>query len=162
DVNEVIKWWRKAAEQNYADAQAALGELLFTPFTNSTNHMNFKEAVKWLTKAAEQGQLAAMNNLGLLYEQSLGMDRADLLQAAKWYRAAAEKGDAKAQANLGLLYLDGRGVPYDLSRAYMWLKLCAAQGNEVGTKYLGEYHLGQKLSPNELAEGERLFEEFRA
>jgi TPR repeat protein len=162
DTDEAIRWWRKAADQNSADAEAALGEFYFLPSNDRANHLNYQEAAKWLRKAADQGQVAAMNNLGLLYEQGLGLARPDPQGAAKWYRAAAEKGDAKGQANLGLLYLDGRGVPYDLSRGYMWLKLSAAQGYVVGTKYLEEYDLAHKLSPKELAEGERLFAEFRA
>ncbi len=161
NVNEAIKWWRRAGEQNQVEAQAALGQIYFTPQEGTTNCLNFQEAFHWLRKAAEQGHAGAMNNLGLMYEQSFGLPKADIQEAAKWYRAAAEKGDARAQANLGLLYLDGRGVRYDLAQAYLWLKLSANQGNAVGTKYVDELELPKKMSESELAEGERLLNEFR-
>jgi hypothetical protein len=51
-------------------------------------------------------------------------------EAAKWFRRAAEQGHMQAQARLASWYWSGRGVPKDLSKAYLWARLAWAQGDE--------------------------------
>ena len=51
-------------------------------------------------QAAEQGNAKAQYNLGVRYDNGLGV-RQDYTQAVQWYRKAAEQGDAEAQFNLG-------------------------------------------------------------
>ena len=101
-----------------------------------------------------------MNDLGLLYEEGVGV-KADLTEALRWYRAAAERGDVKAQSTLGSFYLDGRGVPSDLVQAYVWFKLSAANGSGVGRKYLIDYKQKELLNPAQLAEADKLFKEYQ-
>ena len=48
----------------------------------------------------------AQNNLGLMYENGLGVPK-DYDEAVKWYRLAAAQGDALAQNNLGWMYDNG-------------------------------------------------------
>lgn len=50
--------------------------------------------------------------------------------AAGWFQRAAGRGDAIAQLNLGELYETGRGLPRDLSEAWIWYSLAARLGNE--------------------------------
>jgi len=45
--------------------------------------------------------------------------------------AAAMQGDARAQYGLGQMYRDGRGVPLDYVRAFMWFDLARSEGNLV-------------------------------
>jgi TPR repeat protein len=97
-----------------------------------TNYLNYDEALRWLRRAAAHGSVAAMNNLGVAYDNGMGV-KIDFKEAADWYRQAAERGDALGEANLGQLYFDGRGVAYDPVQAYKWFKLSAAQGNVMGT-----------------------------
>lgn len=52
DSAEAVKWWRKAAEQNYAQAQYKLG--LFCQ-TGLGTAMNLVEAYKWFSLASDQG-----------------------------------------------------------------------------------------------------------
>ena len=131
DPDQALKWWRMAANQDNAQAQNALGQACFEKGqAGSTNREDYMEAATWLRKASEQGYTASMNNLGLLYDQGLGVTR-DWKEAAKWYHEAAEHGDTMAEGNLGALYLDGRGVTNDLVQAYVWFKLNAFQGGVV-------------------------------
>ena len=53
------------------------------------------------------------------------------IEAAKWFRRAADQGHIGGQVYLGLSYATGLGVPKDNSRAYMWLSLAAARGDEM-------------------------------
>ena len=48
----------------------------------------------------------------------------------QWFLRAAEQGHVDAQAHLGAYYWAGRGVPEDLSKAYMWSAIALAGGDE--------------------------------
>ena len=157
DLNEAVKWWQTAADQNLAEAQNALGQFYFQQ--GSTNPVEYAEALRWLHKAADQGDVQAMNNLGVMYEFGLGVKRS-WTDAAKWYSRAAEQGLAPAQANLGVLYLDGRGVTKDLIKAYVMFRLSAEKGNGVGRKYLTDFDENQLLTTNQQAEAERIIADF--
>ena len=160
DMDEAVRWWLKAAGQDQVDAEARLGELYLiqTP-QYRTNYLNYPEALKWLRKAAAQGSAGAMNNLGVAYENGIGV-KLDFKEAARWYRAAAELGDDLGQANLGQLYFDGRGVKLDLVQAYKWFKLSAGKGNSLGTVGLANFQSHPLLTPNQLAEAEQLVLDF--
>ena len=80
---------------------------------------------------------------------------------SKWYRAAADQGDDQAQANLAQLYFDGRGVPLDLVQAYKWFRLSDAQGNFRAAKGLEDYRKHDLLTPEQLANAEKLYRDFR-
>lgn len=49
----------------------------------------------------------------------------------------AEQGDALAQFDLGCCYLDGKGVPQDHARAYLWTLLAAMQGHPTAQNNIG-------------------------
>jgi TPR repeat protein len=62
DEVEAVKWYRKAAEQNDAEAQYNLGLC----YANGQGVAKDEaEAVKWYRKAAEQNDADAQYNLGL-------------------------------------------------------------------------------------------------
>ena len=60
-----MKWYRKAAEQNYAEAQNNLGVCYANGQGVAKDEV---EAVKWFRKAAEQNYAEAQNNLGVCYD----------------------------------------------------------------------------------------------
>ncbi|MBK9013837.1 MAG: sel1 repeat family protein [Saprospiraceae bacterium] len=51
--------------------------------------INYEKAVEWYTMSAKQGYLEAQNNLGLMYQQGLGVKQ-DYNIAFKWFIKAAE------------------------------------------------------------------------
>ncbi|MDP7628350.1 MAG: SEL1-like repeat protein [SAR202 cluster bacterium] len=65
---------------------------------------------------------------------------------------AAEQGYAFAQYNLGLMYANGRGVPQNNVRAYVWWSVAAAQGHEDarGNRDI----VSDELTPEQLARGQ--------
>ena len=153
---EAVKWYRKSAEQGYADAQYNLAELLLWEGGDG------EEAFKWYQKAAKQGHAGAQDSLGLCYEEGpgaqnslsflydelefereieidmyLGMvDEKDSAKAAEWYRKAAEQGLGLAQYHLGRCYEGGHGVTKDLTKAAEWYQKAADQGHEGAKKAL--------------------------
>jgi TPR repeat protein len=108
-----------------------------------------------LAETADDG--LAQYFLGNMYAKGQGVDQS-AEQAAKWYRSAAEKGIAPAQYRLGVAYRDGQGVPQDLENAYAWLKVADKLGSKLAPTALTS--LDGKLTPEELAEAEKLAAEY--
>lgn len=150
DDKEALKWLRKAAARGHSPAQHALG-LMHAEGRGVTQ--DFAAAAQWYRKAADQGFAPAQNALGLMYEAGVGVDK-DLGQAAGWYRKAAEQNDEHGLNNLGTLYAQGEGVELNHVLAFMLFNLAAAQGNETAIDNWRA--VGARLSPEQLAEGERL------
>ena len=99
DRKEAAKWWRKAAQQGYADAQYNLGVMYYK---GEGVIQDFKEAVKWNRKAAEQGYADAQNNLGLMYSKGEGVIQ-DYIQAHAWYDVSSANGSKLGAKNRDLL-----------------------------------------------------------
>ena len=133
NYTEAVKWYRKAAEQGFADAQNSLG---FCYENGEGVTKDILEAVKWYRKAAEQGFAKAQCNLGYCYEKGKGVTQ-DYYEAVKWYRKAAEQGLARAQHNLGYCYDIGNGVTQDYYEAVKWYRKAAEQGHATAQNNLG-------------------------
>jgi len=104
---------------------------------------DYATALKEWRPLADQGDAVAQNNLGVMYDQGLGVPQ-DAVEAVRWYRLAAEQGDAGAQNNLGVMYKKGLGVPQNYGAAVRWYRLSADQGDAAGQAKLGaSYMAGQ-------------------
>jgi TPR repeat protein len=58
------------------------------------------------------------------------------------------------------MYAEGRGVPQDRVRAYMWLSLSAEQGHQ---KAVGSRNLVTKgMTPAQIADAEKLARDWKA
>jgi predicted aspartyl protease len=108
NVNAALKYYRSAAEKNYAAAQNSLGDMYLEGFELSPEPgvqfavLDAAQAAAWYRKAAEQGLAIAQNNLGIAYRDGRGVARDDQ-QAATWFRKAADQGFADAAKNLTAL-----------------------------------------------------------
>ena len=96
----------------------------------------FSDALIVFTGAAENGNIAARNNLGMLYETGAGVKRSDK-KAARLYGVAADAGVPIAQYNLAMLTVtkhvigevtDPAERDADMATAYMWLTFASEQG----------------------------------
>ncbi len=157
DMDRAIFWFRKAADQGEALAQFNLGNLYRLELRK------YAEAAKWYRMAAEQGWSPAQVNLGHMYVYGQGV-RKSYRNAVKWLRKAAENGNAKGQYNLGILYEDGLGVRRDLVQTYKWYRLAAGNSQRLDEKYtilqaLDE--VSRKMTPTQIAEAQRLAQEWR-
>jgi hypothetical protein len=86
-----------------------------------------------IRQSAEKGDPAAQNALGLRYfqgDEKSGV-KLDEKEAVRWFTTAAEHGNVAAQSKLGFLYWSGRGIPKDLTKAYMWTLIACGQGEKV-------------------------------
>jgi TPR repeat protein len=86
---EASKWYAKAANQGYSEAQSVLGEMYAT---GNMDMRNYRLAIKWLTKAATQGLPSAQRSLGKMYGAGLGVVQ-DEVEALKWlYLSSSQDG----------------------------------------------------------------------
>lgn len=145
------------AVRGNADAQNDLANLYFLGRNVPQNSTTARE---WFEKSAAQGNANAQNNLGFLYEKVQG----DYVKAKEWYEKAAAQKHAAAQSNIGWLYANGRGIPQDYVRAYMWWKLAAAHsaGKEEASEESVLEKLTRRMTPRQIAEGQRLLQQCQA
>lgn len=133
DINEALRWYRKALALGSDNAQVAIDNCLAE--LNSSNNSGGKSvddmSIAELQTAAEQGNAAAQYRLGIIYGGN-----GNLEEAVKWFRKAAELGNADAQFNLGLCYAAGRGVSQSYVEALKWYRKAAAQGHKVAIETL--------------------------
>ena len=147
DLEQATNWLRKAAMQDYLDAQLALGALLCQPNVGTIGKQ--VEGVQWLKKASSQNQplssfsltqkrsmMMAQYLLGTCYEDGIGV-RSNPQEAAKLYRQAADQGLAEAQTSLGKCYLQGIGVAKDSPEAAKWFQKAAENGETEAQFCLG-------------------------
>jgi TonB family protein len=146
DYPNAISWYRKAADQGNAEAQAELGWL----YKNGRGvKQDYAEAMAWYRKAATQANPNAEGSIGWFYQQGLGVTQ-DYAEAMSWYQKAAEHGNFAVQTNVGLLYQNGLGVKQNYSEALVWYQKAASKGdalarNNIGTLY--ESGLGVDRDP---------------
>jgi TPR repeat protein len=132
DYEAALAEWRPLAAQGDAESQYRIARMYF----HGEGAKDDAAAANWYRKAADQEHDKAQNNLGLLYEEGLGVEQ-DFAAAEAWYRRAAEQGLATAQANLGRLYDLGRGVDPNQTEAAKWYRRAAEQENAKSQYRLG-------------------------
>ena len=117
---------REQAEKEDAEAQFQLGLRLLTG--QAEDKSSHTQGAAWIQKAAKQGHVKAMQVLGSLYEEGMGVAQDDKL-SFEWHEKAAEKGLPEAQMSLALIYDQGKGVAKDESIAAEWAMKAADQGH---------------------------------
>lgn len=136
NYTQAIFWYRKAAEQDFAKAQTALGMCYLEGMGVKQDD---GQAVYWFQKAAEQGDDEAQYNLGTCLYSGSGVGQ-DYKQAVEWFQKAAEKGHILAQTLLGNCYLSAQGVEQDLEQAAFWTQKAADQGNAAAQVTMGQLY----------------------
>ena len=135
---------KEAPQQPMPTAQMAMQNA-----KDAYQRKDYKQAAEWFRIAAKQGDVKGQYNLGLFYNEGMGVPQ-DYNQAAEWFHKAAEQGLAQAQNNLGFLYQQGQGVPKDPEQAVFWFRKAAEQGYAQAQKNLGLAYrdgLGVKKDP---------------
>jgi TPR repeat protein len=97
NLTEAAKWYRRAADQGHAKAQAMLGVLFNAGQGVPQSHV---EAIKWWRRAAKQGDADARFNLGMAYWKGDGVTQ-DFDKANALFRSMAPAGSSYARSVLG-------------------------------------------------------------
>lgn len=105
DPAEALIWFKRAAEQGFADAQFNLALI----YANGDGlPADPREAARWCRLAAEQGFPAAQDRLGVMYVRGEGVPL-DETEALAWFQLAAQGGDPEGKAHLS--YTQPRAKP---------------------------------------------------
>ena len=149
NLEEGVKWIRKAAERGDATAQIDLSRCYAM---GKGVPKDGAKAIKWLRKAAEQGDDYAMYALGASYYYGSDDLPKDKVKAVKWFRKAAENGSYRsvnAMHALSMCLYHGEGVPENKAEAEKWLNKAKEAGwNKSGASVLNppEYQCEEWLS----------------
>ena len=141
DINNAIKWYKKAIGQDDKTSMEILGKIYYYGRGGIT--INYKEAVKWYTMAAEKGDDDGMWRLALCYQKGKGVEQ-NPQKAFEWFKQSADKNNSYALCDLGVCYHYGYGVEKNYKRA-VELYEKAALDNQKGSLWrLGHcYEYGQ-------------------
>jgi len=132
DYAEAMRWFLKAADQGYAEAQTNLGMM----YDHAKGvPQDYPEAMRWYGKAANQGYAAGQYDLGVMYISGQGVPQ-DYAEGMRWFRKAADQGYAAAQNNLGWGYEHAQGVSRDYAEAIRWYRKAADQGTSIAQENL--------------------------
>jgi hypothetical protein len=151
DRVQATEWYRKAAEQGYAEAQFALGWMYYKRDVMGIDHDPESTSLSfyWRKRAADQGHEGAALLLARMLAEGVGTNE-DEGEAAKWYRKAAELGNPLAQFELGAIYEYGIGVPQDYKQAVYWLRKAAEQDYKPAQLQLAETLVEGRIVPQDL------------
>lgn len=139
----------KRAMTDDVRAQHDLAALYSTGKSDVT--LDYTKAAFWFREAARGGLANARYNLGVLYQQGLGVEK-DMDMALAWYRTAALLDHPEARYNLGIAAAEGIGMAYNPAMAAGYFE-AAARGGVIDAAY----NLGNILE-NGLIDQPRIYE----
>jgi TPR repeat protein len=140
--SEAITWFKKAAEQNYHQAQAQLRKIyekIYGVGIAALTRGQSQSAFETFNYLAEQDYAPAQYRLGDMYAKGVeGIISKDEAEAFKWFQKAAEHGHPAAEYQIGLRYEQGQGVEQSYQEAFRWYQLAADQGNTIAKAKLDQ------------------------
>lgn len=122
--------------------------LFFVTWTVALLSATAQSAYSQYIEAAKRGDAMAQNEIGLCYDNGLGVQQ-DQQQAFQWYSKSAAQNFALAQYNLGCCFYYGRGVNLDYAQAIAWFRKAADQNLSNAQYNLGCCFMnGQGITQN--------------
>ena len=118
------EWFRRAAEQGYANAQYNLGVLYAEGKGVEASKVT---AGEWFAKAAVQGHRDAALDYGIMVFRGDGVKK-DEKVGAEWLMVSARRGNPVAQNRVARLYATGRVFEVDPAEATKWHILAKTAG----------------------------------
>lgn len=124
DLKTAMMWYRNAAEQGFAPAQARFACALED---GEGIEKDVTKAVHWNRAAAAQGIASAQFNLARAYIMGRGV-APDLNQGMFWIREAAIREFPLAEINMGIAHREGFFLPKDEAAGMFWHQRAAEHG----------------------------------
>ncbi len=132
---DALYWYMKAANQNHAPSQYALG-YLYQKEARATPDL-IKQARYWYEKAMKNNFKEAYTNMAYLHYSGYGkIIPKDTNKALALFGKAAALGDSNAQLNLGIIYGWSDDVLKNKLKSYSYLKQALENGNGEAGSYL--------------------------
>ena len=162
EIEQSYYWFKKAAEQGNAKAQAILGAInccahswnfrakknFFLIGKKPLIRENWEKAITWYKKAAAQGNLEARFWLNNLHLAGLKIER-DIGEEVIFATAQDLKGDMDAKLELALTTLvsSHKFSRKEMQVAVGFIEDLAEQGHSRSQQWLGILHITQGFSP---------------
>lgn len=125
------RWLRAAAESGLAPAMTDLGVEI--------EEENPSEAVVWYLRAADKGFGRAYYNLGLVYDEGIGVT-VNKAKALEYFTKAYDEHFVASATQIGFLYLDDEDVESDKAKAFYFFKIGAENGDEDAMNQLAQLY----------------------
>jgi uncharacterized protein len=129
---------KKTAEEQRQQADEILvrAENIIINLGDQMDVKTQQEAFALLAAGATHGETTAIYDLGVFYQNGIGVPQ-DYAKAREWYEKAAANDYAAAMSNLGALYEHGQGVPQDYAKAREWYEKAVAKDYALAMSNLG-------------------------
>lgn len=150
DKEAWIRLLTSAAEQGDKKSQTTLGECYLR---GQRVIGDISKALYWLRKAADQGNCFTAQ---YLLAEAMEATAENFEKQMHWLIRHADLGSTESQLLLGLIYEEGRGVPVDLVKAYMWYDLASEKEEARSSRD----RVAKKMTPAQMAEAKRLIIEW--
>ncbi|QDO95648.1 sel1 repeat family protein [Formosa sediminum] len=138
-------------QENTSQDTLTKGEAYFESGIKAVEANDMPLAFKEFLAAANEGHDFAQFNVGLMYEQGLGVNK-NPNEAFLWYEKSANQGNSAAQFNLGVSYENGYGTTIDYTKANSWYRKASLQGDGLAVGNLGMLYIrGQGVEVNKVA-----------
>lgn len=111
----------KEANLGNSEAQYKMGKCL-------GDKKEYTQAFEWWSKAAAQGFAKAEYNVGVCYENGMGVEK-NTVKAFEWYSKAATQGFSHAEYNVSICYGNGIGVEKNNIKSCTWMSRAANNGS---------------------------------
>ncbi|MGF1453584.1 MAG: tetratricopeptide repeat protein [Opitutales bacterium] len=147
DKAQALKHYREGAELGDGKSALRLGAALVR---GNGAERDFEEARHWLEVALDDEQMAAVDDLGFLYENGKGVER-DLDRAADYYRRGVEHDFTYSLVSLGVLHVKDQITDADLAYGVTLIERAANAGDEDAIRWMARVYregLGGR-TPNE-------------
>jgi TPR repeat protein len=134
DRFQAEQWFRRSAERGNVLGMANLAIVLQSKGRND-------EAARWLRKASSLNDGPSTYNLGVCYENGVGVPR-NFTAAVNCYQRAAQTGYGLAMFHLGLMLVRGDLISRNLETGVRWLENAAREGSVEAMFWLGGTYAG--------------------
>ncbi len=139
NIDKAITFYNLAIQEGYIEASYHLAKIYHYRLFGVKKDLH--KAMTYYLLAADRRHGAALNNIGLIYEEYH-----EYITAIKWYAAAAEEDYYWGYYNIGSVYQYGyysnidKYVKPDLAKAYEYYDKAAEQGLPAAIYKLGDFH----------------------
>ena len=155
---EAFRFLEKAANENWADAQTALGDYYLSGNEDLMIFTDKSTALKYFLMAAKSNSPSAHyaeSKIGEMFQSGTAVVQ-NYSEALKYFRLAAKGNYPYAMEKLADLYASDK-IETDFFKAYVWYNIAAAhQGFSRGTYYIEQ---GEKIKEKRDAISRRLSRE---
>ncbi len=160
DLNEALRWFQMAEENEYPSAYGAVAEAQFAIGLQFSKAGSFAKAIEWYQKASERNHFKSQYNIGIQYLDGEGVHE-DPHEALKWFERALEAGHPKAQEMVAeaqhCIALDFHKSG-DCRESLRWSQEASKNGHAVATYNVGIIYLEGEGVPADPVEALKWFE----